>query len=213
MLHHFFAAWMEFVHANGYPGVFLLMAIESTVFPLPSEIVVPPAAYYAAQGQLSFWGVVLAATLGSWFGASVSYLFARALGRPFLVRYGRWFFLPEHKWLLAEAWIQKYSNGGVLFARLLPVVRHVVSLPAGAARMPFPAFSISTLVGAFAWSTVLAWFGAQVLGSDPHLLQDPEALLHVVKARLMWFLVAALVMLVAWIAVEAFGKRSHRTAA
>lgn len=207
MLHSMFAGWMQFVHDTGYLGVFLMMAIESTVFPLPSELVVPPAAYWASQGAFSFWGVVMAATLGSWFGSTASYLVARQLGRPLILRYGRYFFLPEKKWLLAEEWIQRYSAVGVFFARLLPVVRHLVSLPAGAARMKFVPFSVSTLLGSFIWSWVLARFGQEVLGSDPRLLTDPDALVHVLKAKLMWLVIGVLLMLVAYIGVDLIGRR------
>lgn len=207
MFHQLFATWMQFVHTQGYAGVFLMMAIESTVFPLPSEIVVPPAAYWASQGAFSFWGVVLASTLGSWFGSALSYLVARRLGRPLILRYGRFFFLPEKKWLLAEEWINRYSVVGIFFARLLPVVRHLVSLPAGAARMPFLPFTISTLLGSFTWSWVLAKFGQQVLGNDPALLTDPDALVHVLKAKLAWLVVGVVVMLAAYIAVDLLGRR------
>ena len=207
MLHSLFAGWMQFVHDTGYLGVFLMMAIESTVFPLPSELVVPPAAYWASQGAFSFWGVVMAATLGSWFGSTASYLMARQLGRPLILRYGRYFLLPEKKWLLAEEWIQRYSAVGVFFARLLPVVRHLVSLPAGAARMKFVPFSVSTLLGSFIWSWVLARFGQEVLGSDPRLLTDPDALVHVLKAKLMWLVIGVLLMLVAYIGVDLIGRR------
>jgi len=131
MLHHWFAAWMQFVHDQGYLGVFVMMAAASTVLPLPAEVVVPPAAYWATQGSFSFWGVVLASTLGSWTGSSLSYLVARWLGRPLILRYGRYFFVPEKKWLLAESWINHYSVVGIFFGRLLPLVRHVVSLPQG----------------------------------------------------------------------------------
>lgn len=207
MLHSLFAGWMQFVHDTGYFGVFIMMAIESTVFPLPSEVVVPPAAYWASQGAFSFWGVVIASTLGSWFGSAVSYLAARQLGRPLILKYGRYFFLPEKKWLLAEEWIQRYSTVGVFFARLLPVVRHLVSLPAGAARMKFLPFTLSTLLGSFAWSWVLARFGQEVLGSDPRLLTDPDALVHVLKAKLLWLVIGVLVLLVAYIGVDLVGRR------
>ncbi|MCE9626823.1 MAG: DedA family protein [Candidatus Eisenbacteria bacterium] len=207
MLHSLFAGWMQFVHDTGYFGVFIMMAIESTVFPLPSEVVVPPAAYWASQGAFSFWGVVIASTLGSWFGSAASYLVARRLGRPLILKYGRFFFLPEKKWLLAEEWIQRYSTVGVFFARLLPVVRHLVSLPAGAARMKFVPFTLSTLLGSFVWSWVLARFGQEVLGSDPRLLTDPDALIHVLKAKLMWLVIGVVVMLVAYIGVDLLGRR------
>src|SRR5437867_13023969 len=99
------------------------------------------------------------------------------------------------KWLLAGTWIQHYSWGGIFFSRLLPVVRHLVSLPAGAARMNFTVFSAMTLAGSFLWSTVLAWFGARVLADQPRLLEDPAALQHVLKDKLLWFVIAAGVLL------------------
>lgn len=207
MFHSLFATWMNLTHQWGYLGVFLMMAIESTVFPLPSEVIVPPAAYWARQGEFNFWGVVAAATLGSWFGSSISYFVARSLGRPLILKYGRYVFLPEKKWLLAERWIQRFSAGGIFFARLLPVVRHLVSLPAGAARMPFGMFSLMTLAGSAVWSLVLAWFGAQVLGDRPDLLRDPDALIHVLKDKLLWFIAAAVVLFGLYIAVDVIGRR------
>jgi membrane protein DedA with SNARE-associated domain len=186
------------------------MAIESTVFPLPSEVVIPPAAYLATQGHMHFWGVVAAATLGSWAGSALSYWVARAVGRPLLLRYGRYVFVTEKKWLLAERWINHYSAAGIFFARLLPVVRHLVSLPAGAARMNFKLFTTMTLLGSLLWSTVLAWFGARVLGEEKQLLQDPNALLRVLKHKLAWFMVAAVVLLLLYILVDVIGRRLRR---
>jgi len=212
MFHQLFATWMKLSLDWGYAGVFALMAVESTVFPLPSEVVVPPAAYWAQQGHFSFWGIVLASTFGSWFGASISYWVARALGRPLILQYGKYVFVPEKKWLLAEGWINHYSAVGVFFARLLPVVRHLVSLPAGAARMNFRVFSLTTLLGSFAWSWVLAWFGAQVLGGEPRLMQDPAALIHVLKTKLVWIFAAAAVMLALYIAVDLLGRRAKQPA-
>ncbi|OGF13026.1 MAG: hypothetical protein A2W00_11940 [Candidatus Eisenbacteria bacterium RBG_16_71_46] len=210
MFHSLFAGWFHQVHDWGYGGVFLMMAIESTVFPLPSELVVPPAAYWAEQGRFHFWGVVAAATLGSWFGSALSYLVARAIGRPLILRYGRYVFVPERKWLLAERWIRHYSTAGVFFARLLPVVRHLVSLPAGAARMPFGRFSLMTLTGSFLWCFVLAWFGARVLGSEPTLLDDPLAMAHVLREKLLWFVAAAGVLLALYVVMDVAGRRLKR---
>ncbi len=213
MLHSLVAVWFDLTRQWGYAGVFLLMAIESTVFPLPSEVVIPPAAYWAAQGRMHFWGVVAAATLGSWVGAGISYGVARAVGRPLLLRYGRYVFVPERKWLLAERWINRYSAAGIFFARVLPVVRHLVSLPAGAARMPFGLFTTMTLLGSFVWSTVLAWFGSRVLADEPRLLQDPEALVRVLKHKLVWFVAAAAVLLALYLVVDVIGRRLKREAA
>lgn len=212
MFHSLFRVWFELVRDWGYGGVAVLMAIESTVFPLPSEIVIPPAAYWAQQGHMSFWGVVVAATIGSWVGSSISYAVAAKLGRPLILRYGRYVFVPEKKWLLAELWINRYSAAGIFFARLLPVVRHLVSLPAGAARMPFGIFTTMTLLGSFVWSTVLAWFGAKLLADEPGLLNDPDALIHVLKAKLIWFVAAAAVLFALYLAVDLIGRRLKREA-
>jgi membrane protein DedA with SNARE-associated domain len=207
MFHELLRTWFGLVGQWGYAGIFAMMAIESTVFPLPSEVVIPPAAYYAEQGRFHFWGVVIAATLGSWAGAALSYWVARQVGRPLILRYGRFVFVPEKKWLLAEGWINRYSSAGIFFARLLPVVRHLVSLPAGAARMPFARFSLMTLVGSFLWCTVLAIFGARVLGQEPRLLEDPAALAHVIQQKLLWFVAAAVVMLGLYVLVDVLGRR------
>jgi membrane protein DedA with SNARE-associated domain len=207
MFHSLLATWFRLSLEWGYLGVFLLMALESTVFPLPSEVVIPPAAYWASQGHLHFWGVVVAGALGSWFGASLSYFVARAVGRPLILKYGRYVFVPEHKWLLAERWIQNYSAGGIFFARMLPVVRHLVSLPAGAARMRFSTFSIMTLLGSLVWCAVLAWFGTQVLAGQPDLMNDPAALVHVLKEKLLWFVAAVVVLLALYLAVGMIGRR------
>jgi membrane protein DedA with SNARE-associated domain len=213
MFHALLKTWFQLAHDWGYAGVFALMAIESTVFPLPSEVVIPPAAYWAQQGKMSFWGVVIAATLGSWAGAALSYAVARAIGRPLILKYGKYVFVPEKKWLLAESWINRYSAAGIFFARLLPVVRHLVSLPAGAARMPFGLFSAMTLIGSFVWCTVLAWFGARVLGAEPRLLDDPEALARVIHDKLGWFVGAAVLLLGLYVLVDVLGRRLRRDAA
>jgi membrane protein DedA with SNARE-associated domain len=207
VFHSLFATWMQLTRDWGYAGIAAMMAIESTVFPLPSEVVVPPAAYWARQGHFSFWGVVLAATLGSWIGSAISYWVARSLGRPLILKYGKYVFVPEKKWLLAERWIQHYAMAGIFFARLLPVVRHLVSLPAGAARMPFVRFTTMTLLGSAVWSTVLAWFGAQVLGDQPDLLNNPDALIHVLKSKLVWFVGAAAVLFALYLLVDVIGRR------
>lgn len=213
MFHSLLQLWFRLSLEWGYAGVFTMMAIESTVFPLPSEVVVPPAAYWAEQGRFHFWGIVAAATLGSWTGSALSYWVARRAGRPLIMRYGRYFFVPEKKWLLAEHWINHYSMAGIFFARLLPVVRHLVSLPAGAARMPFGRFSTMTLLGSFTWCTILAWFGAKILADQPRLLQDPEALVHVLKDKLVWLVAGSLLLLTGYIAVDVIGRRLRRRAA
>jgi membrane protein DedA with SNARE-associated domain len=178
--------WFQWVHDWGYPGIIILMALESSVVPIPSEIVIPPAAYWATQGRYNFWGVVLAGTFGSYIGAAATYWVARWLGRPLLVRYGKYVFCPEDKLLRAERWLGRYEAGGVFFARLVPVVRHLIGIPAGLVRMPFGLYSAMTIVGAGLWCLVLAWFGGNLLGDQPELVQDPVRLWHVLRERSYW---------------------------
>ena len=175
--------WFQWVNEWGYPGIVMLMAMESSVIPIPSEIIIPPAAYWAAQGRYSFGGVVLAGTAGSYLGAAATYWAARWLGRPLLVRYGRYLLCPETKLLRAERWLARYEAGGVFFARLVPVVRHLIGIPAGLVRMPFGWYSLVTLLGAGLWCWVLAWFGGHLLGDRPDLLNNPAILVQVLRER------------------------------
>src|SRR2546425_9278388 len=108
---------------------------------------------------------------------------ARWLGRPLLVRYGRFLFCPEANLLRAERWLARYEAGGVFFARLVPVVRHLIGIPAGLVRMPFGLYSLVTLLGAGLWCWVLAWFGGHLLGDRPDLLNDPAVLVQVLRER------------------------------
>jgi len=181
--------------------------MESSIFPVPSEVVMPPAAFWAAQGKFSFWGVVLAGTAGSWFGSAVTYIVARVAGAPLVKRYGKWFLLGPDKVALAEGWIRDFGVAGVFVARLLPVVRHLISIPAGLFKMAFLPFSVVTTVGAFLWCTILSWFGEKVIGDRPELLDSPEALVSVMKERLIWFVGAVVVLGLLYIIV----KRGRRT--
>lgn len=156
---------------GGYPLIVLLMAIESSFLPLPSELVIPPAAILAARtGELSYPGIVLASALGSWIGAALMYWGARLAGRPLVLRYGRYFLVPEEKVHKAERWAEQYGNGGVFFARLLPVVRHLIGIPVGIVEMNFWRYSLFTLLGSALWTAVLCWVGVQA-GQDEALMQ------------------------------------------
>jgi membrane protein DedA with SNARE-associated domain len=209
MLDHVFQAWMQLVHQWGYAGIFGITVIGFTVFPVPIELVVPSAAYWATQGATDIRLVVAVATLGTWCGASIAFFVARSVGRPLIQRYGRFVFVPEKKWLLAEAWILHYSAVGVFFAQLLPVVRHVISLPAGAARMRYRTFSISFLLGALIECSLLAWFGVHVLGGQKDLMSDPRALRHAIEAKFVWVITAAAVMVALYVAMDLLGRRAR----
>src|SRR2546422_3078953 len=112
--------WFQWVNEWGYPGIVMLMAMESSVIPIPSEIIIPPAAYWAAQGRYSFGGVVLAGTAGGYLGAAATYWAARWVGGPLLGRYGRDLFCPGAKLLRAGGWLARYEAGGGVFRPLVP---------------------------------------------------------------------------------------------
>lgn len=196
-MHWLITVWFQWLHDWGYLGIIVLMAMESSLVPLPSELVIPPAAYWAAQGRYSLWGVVLAGTVGSYLGAAATYWAARWLGRPLMLRYGPYLLITEAKLLRAEQWVRRYAAGGIFFARLFPVVRHLIGIPAGIVRMNFRVYSAMTILGSALWCTVLAWFGLQVLGDQPQLLDDPAQMIHVLRERSLWFvgLVSALCVL------------------
>jgi membrane protein DedA with SNARE-associated domain len=146
------------------------MAAESTFVPIPSEVIIPPAAYLAhTQGQFSLVGIVIAATLGSLLGASIMYWASRWLGRPIMVRIGPYIGLGIKKLEMAEAWSARYGSAGVFFSRLLPVIRHLIGIPVGILRMDFRWYALATLAGSLLWSSVLAWLG-ETVGAHPELL-------------------------------------------
>ena len=182
-----------------YLGIIVLMALESSIFPVPSEIVIPPAAFLAAQGKLSFAGVVLAGILGSYLGAAITYWVSRVIGRPLIVRYGRFIFINPRKLEQAEHWLNRYEAGGVFFARLLPVVRHLISIPAGIVRMNFKVFSFVTIIGSGIWCWILAYLGAKAYRLEPDLLTDPEKMIHFIKTQSHWIVLIVVLFAVLYL--------------
>ena len=212
MLHALITTWFHWLEAWGYLGVFLLMALESSIVPVPSEVVMPPAAYWAAQGRMSLAGVILAGTLGSLFGSAVSYWTARWVGLPVLERFGKYALVGPKQLEVGERWVNEYGVGGIFAARLLPVVRHLISIPAGILKMPFGRFSAVTTLGAGLWCSVLSWFGVKVLGDQPNLLDSPEQMVAVIKAKLFWFIAAVVVLAVAYAGVAVWKSRKAEAA-
>jgi len=148
MLHEFIDWVLATVNGWGYTGIFILMALESTVLPIPSELVVIPAGYLAYQGKMSAGLIFLAATLGSLAGAFVNYAFALWVGRPFLERYGRYFFVRPALLHKTDAFFARHGAISTFTGRLVPGIRHLISLPAGLTRMNPLAFALYTLLGA-----------------------------------------------------------------
>jgi membrane protein DedA with SNARE-associated domain len=159
VLSSFFHWLADTILALGYPGIVVLMAIESSVLPLPSELVMPPAGYLAAKGQMSSVVAIAAGTLGSVIGALVNYGLALYVGEPLLRRYGKYVLISSRSLNRTEAFFRRHGEISTLIGRLLPVVRHLISIPAGVSRMNLPRFIGFTALGAGIWCGVLTYLG------------------------------------------------------
>jgi membrane protein DedA with SNARE-associated domain len=143
----------------GYPGVFLLMAMESSVIPIPSEVVMPPAGILAYRGEMNSVLAIICGTFGSLVGAYANYFAAHYLGRPLLLKYGRYVWITEEKFRKVEDFFQSHGEVSTFIGRLLPVVRHLISLPAGLSGMNHARFTLYTVAGAGLWVTILTMIG------------------------------------------------------
>ncbi len=200
-MHHLLEIWFGWVLNGGYLGIIALMAMESSIIPVPSEIVIPPAAFLAARGDLSFAGVILAGTFGSWLGAAISYWVSLWVGRAVILRFGKFFFISGEKLDRAEIWLARYEAGGVFFARLLPIIRHLISIPAGVVRMNFWVFSLVTVAGSALWCGVLAYLGARAYRAQPDLINNPDGLVHLMKTQSHWIILFVAVLAVLYLLV------------
>ncbi len=188
LLHQLIHTWFHLVSDWGYLGIVILMAMESSIFPVPSEVVIPPAAFWAAQGKMSPVLIILAGTFGSWLGSAITYGISRWLGRRAILKWGRYVFITPEKLERAERMMERYESGGLFFARLLPVVRHLISIPAGIIEMPFLRFSVITTIGSAIWCSILTWLGLKVSAQHPDLINDPDALIKAIKGESLWII-------------------------
>lgn len=191
--------WLvETIFALGYPGIVALMAIESSAFPFPSEVVMPPAGYLAAKGRMSFTVVILAGTFGSLLGALVNYWVARRLGRPLLERFGRWVLVSAAGLDRAEAFFRDHGEISTFVGRLVPVVRQLISVPAGVARMRVDLFALYTSLGAGIWCIVLTYIGF-FLGQHEEALRSEEVQRYVRQVLIVLIpLLGALAAVYVW---------------
>ncbi|MES2153512.1 MAG: DedA family protein [bacterium] len=190
----------ETMQRMGPLGVFLLMAMESMVIPIPSEAVMPLAGVLAAQGSMSIWAALLAASLGSIAGSYLSYLLGAYGFAPVVERYGKYVLVQKHHLDSAHAWLERRGAWAIFVCRFIPGVRHVISIPAGSARMPLRPFLLATFVGATIWNVFLFWIGYKY----------GEAAADKVKPYLDVVGVGLLVLLVAYITFEVVRARRHR---
>ena len=157
----------------GYPGIIALMAMESSILPVPSELVMPPAGYWAAKGQMSFPIALVCGVVGSIIGALANYYGAQLIGRPLIQRYGKYVLLSEKNLLRSERFFAEHGEISTLIGRLFPVIRHLISVPAGLHQMPLPKFILYTAVGAAVWCAILTWIG-YFLGQHEGVLRTEE---------------------------------------
>ena len=143
----------------GYPGVFILMAAESTMIPLPSELVMPFAGYLAYTGEFNFFFLAFVSALGTIFGSQASYFIGKYGGEPFLEKYGKYLLINKKDLEWTHHWFAKYGEKTIFISRFVPVVRHLISIPAGIAEMNLKRFTIFTFLGGFLWNTFLAYLG------------------------------------------------------
>lgn len=202
--------WIEtlitsFLGHISYPLVFFLMLLESTVIPVPSELVVAPAAYHAAGGELDIILVILFATLGADFGASINYVAGYHLGRPIIYRFansrlGHLCLLNQHKVEKSEKYFYDHGMVATITGRLIPGIRHLISIPAGLAKMNYWKFLLYTTIGAGVWNCILA-----VLGWYMHSIVPEEQL----KDKLIeygdyikWSIIALVLVCIAYFAIK-----------
>lgn len=195
---------VDLIRSGGYTGIVVLMFIESSFIPFPSEVVVPPAGYLAARGEMSVVAVLAASLLGSLLGAGLNYWIAVKWGRPFFNRYGKWFLVKEKTLDKAEKFFADHGEIGTFVGRLIPGVRQLISLPAGLSRMNLARFFAFTSLGAGIWCAVLLGIGhsiGQGKGDlDLALVKD--------QARhffLVWLLPALAILIVAYIVLRRRG--------
>lgn len=163
------------VEAWGYAGIFVMMFVESTFFPFPSEVAMVPAGYLAFHGKIDPFVATLMGLLGSLAGAYFNYYFARIAGLPFLQRYGKYFFVPAAKLERATAAFQRHGEMATFVCRMIPVVRQLISVPAGIARMSLARFGFYTGLGAGIWVSILTGFGWFVGSTLAKAESDPSS--------------------------------------
>ncbi len=171
MIHDIATNLVSLIGDMGYWGIFLLMFLESTFFPFPSEIIMIPAGYLAQKGEMNIYIVVLVGIFGSVAGALFNYYLALHFGRRFILRYGKYVFVKEETLDKLEAFFSKHGELSTFNGRLIPGIRQLISLPAGLARMNIAKFALYSGLGAGIWVLVLVVLG-YLLGSNEELISE-----------------------------------------
>jgi len=171
MIHEIANTIVSYIGDMGYLGIFLLMFLESTFFPFPSEIIMIPAGYLAFKGEMNIYAVILVGIAGSLGGALLNYYLARSLGRKLILKYGKYVFIKEETLTKLDTFFAKHGEISTFTGRLIPGIRQLISLPAGLARMNIATFSFYTSLGAGIWVIVLVVVG-YLVGSNEALISE-----------------------------------------
>lgn len=195
MIEKFFALALQFstwvIDSLGYPGIVLLMAIESACIPLPSEIIMPLAGYLVTTGRFDLYWAATAGAIGCNVGSVLAYEIGYYGGRPLVEKYGSYILMSRHDIDMADRFFKKYGAWAIFIGRLLPVIRTFIALPAGIARMPRLPFHIYTFLGSWPWCFGLAWLGMK-LGTHwqdlkPYFMQFKIPIILLLVAGTVWF--------------------------
>lgn len=190
---HQIVQWLlDTIGAMGYPGIFMLMAMESSVIPVPSELVMPPAGYLAYQGKMDLVTAVLCGTVGSLAGAYANYYASKYIGRPLILKYGKYVLIPPAKFERVEQFFLRHGEISTFVGRLLPVIRHLISIPAGLAGMNHLRFSVYTLLGAGIWCSVLAGIGY-------YIGENQQLIMQYAHKALVWVIVCSALLIVVYV--------------
>ena len=171
MLHELAQILVDQIFDWGYIGIFIMMAVESSFIPFPSEIVLIPAGYLASKGEMSIEMIMLSGVGGSIVGAFINYYLAFLVGRPLLVKYGKYIFIQEHTLIKMEKFFTKHGHISTFVGRLIPGIRQLISLPAGLSKMNQSQFFLFTTLGASIWALILVMLG-YLLGENQELIHE-----------------------------------------
>ncbi len=197
-----------------YPNILLLMLLESTVIPVPSELVVAPAAYHAASGNLNVFLVVLFATIGAAIGATINYVVALYVGRPVIYKFanskwGKMCLLNQEKVEKSERYFDDHGIVATLTGRLIPGIRHLISIPAGLARMNYGKFLLYTTIGAGVWHSILAALGWYLHSIVPE--EELDATIEKYNHYIVLGIIAIVALVVAWLVIK-YKRKKHKEA-
>jgi len=185
---------VHFIGQTGYAGIIILMAMESTALPIPNEAVMPFAGFLVYEGKLNMLAVILAGAAGSVIGALFSYYLGKFFGRTFILKYGRYILITEKHFTTTENFFQKHGEKAIFISRFIPVVRHLISFPAGIANMDIKKFSLYTFVGSFIWCGILAYLG-YVLNQNWHIIEQNTGILD-------YIFVLGVILFVIWFYIK-----------